>query len=141
MTTWGRGRQSFRIIQGDANEIVMALPLTHTVVTSPAYRDDLSDACLGGRADAGRADGRDGRVRRRPGKKRVVGKYASGPDLASTPVAVEAHPDRRVYTVKEAATVYFQGRVSQRELYNLFDQGEILGFRVGNVRAESRVRA
>ena len=27
--------------------------------------------------------------------------------------------------------VYFQGRVSQRELYNLFDQGEILGFRVG----------
>jgi hypothetical protein len=58
-------------------------------------------------------------------------RYASGPDLASTPTAIEAHPDQRVYTVKEAATVYFQGRVSQRELYNLFDQGEILGFRVG----------
>ena len=58
-------------------------------------------------------------------------RYAFGPDLASTPIAIEAHPDQRVYTVKEAATVYFQGRVSQRELYNLFDQGEIRGFRVG----------
>jgi hypothetical protein len=58
-------------------------------------------------------------------------RYASGPDLASTPIAIEPHPDQRVYTVKEAATVYFQGRISQRELYNLFDQGEILGFRVG----------
>ena len=58
-------------------------------------------------------------------------RYASGPDLSSTPIAIEADPDQRVYTVKEAATVYFQGRVSQRELYNLFDRGEILGFRVG----------
>ena len=37
----------------------------------------------------------------------------------------------RLYTVKEAAETYFQGKVSQRELYNLFDQGEVLGFRVG----------
>src|SRR5262249_61776597 len=56
---------------------------------------------------------------------------APGPGRASAPVAIEAHPDRRVYTVKEAATVYFQGRVSQRALYNLFDRGEIRGFRVG----------
>jgi DNA modification methylase len=32
-----RGKQSFRIIQGDATEIVKTLPLIHTVVTSPAY--------------------------------------------------------------------------------------------------------
>ena len=37
----------------------------------------------------------------------------------------------RIYIVKEAAEVYFQGKVSQRELYNLFDRGELLGFRVG----------
>src|SRR6516164_7386090 len=32
-----RGKQSFRIIQGNANEIVKTLPLIHTVVTSPPY--------------------------------------------------------------------------------------------------------
>jgi hypothetical protein len=37
----------------------------------------------------------------------------------------------RLFTVKEAAEIYFQGKISQRELYNLFDQGEVLGFRVG----------
>ncbi len=32
-----RKKQNFRIVQGDANEIVKALPLIHSVVTSPAY--------------------------------------------------------------------------------------------------------
>jgi DNA modification methylase len=32
-----RGKQSFRILQGDANQIVKTLPRVHTVVTSPAY--------------------------------------------------------------------------------------------------------
>lgn len=39
--------------------------------------------------------------------------------------------EERYYTVKEAAEVYFQGKVSARAVYFLFDRGELLGFRVG----------
>ena len=34
-------------------------------------------------------------------------------------------------TVKEAARDYFQGKVSERAVYALFDSGELRGFRVG----------
>jgi excisionase family DNA binding protein len=37
----------------------------------------------------------------------------------------------RYYTVKEAAEVYFQGKVSAREVYLLFSLGKLRGFRVG----------
>jgi excisionase family DNA binding protein len=37
----------------------------------------------------------------------------------------------RYYTVKEAAEVYFQGKVSAREVYFLFSRGDLRGFRVG----------
>jgi hypothetical protein len=37
----------------------------------------------------------------------------------------------RYYTVKEAAEVYFQGKVSAREVYCLFGRGALRGFRVG----------
>jgi hypothetical protein len=37
----------------------------------------------------------------------------------------------RYYTVKEAAADYFQGQVSEREVYALFARGELRGFRVG----------
>jgi len=38
----------------------------------------------------------------------------------------------RYYTVKEAAEVYFQGKISARAVYILFSRGEIRGFRVGS---------
>jgi excisionase family DNA binding protein len=37
----------------------------------------------------------------------------------------------RYYTVKEAAEVYFQNKVSARAVYVLFSRGELRGFRVG----------
>jgi len=37
----------------------------------------------------------------------------------------------RYFTVKEAAEVYFQGKVSARAVYLLFSRGELRGFRVG----------
>ena len=37
----------------------------------------------------------------------------------------------RYYTVKETAEVYFQGKVSAREVYFLFTRGDLRGFRVG----------
>lgn len=39
--------------------------------------------------------------------------------------------EERYYTVKEAAEVYFQGKVSARAVYVLFSQGDLRGFRVG----------
>jgi hypothetical protein len=40
--------------------------------------------------------------------------------------------DERFYTVKEAADLYFQGKVSAREVYFLFASGLVRGFRVGS---------
>ena len=37
----------------------------------------------------------------------------------------------KLLTVKEAASEYFQGKVSEREVYALYARGEIRGFRVG----------
>src|SRR5262245_12773378 len=37
----------------------------------------------------------------------------------------------KLLTVKEAADEYFQGKVSEREIYALFARGELRGFRVG----------
>ncbi len=37
----------------------------------------------------------------------------------------------KLLTVKEAAQDYFQGKVSERAVYALFDSGELRGFRVG----------
>jgi len=58
-------------------------------------------------------------------------RYALEPDTACVATPINRIAGHRVYTVKEAAEVYFQGRISQREIHNLFDQGELLGFRVG----------
>jgi hypothetical protein len=40
--------------------------------------------------------------------------------------------DERLYTVREAAQGYFQGKVSPREINALFHNGSIRGFRVGS---------
>jgi hypothetical protein len=58
-------------------------------------------------------------------------RYTADPDTTCIDTDIKWIAGQRVYTVKEAAEVYFQGRISQRELYNLFDKGELLGFRVG----------
>jgi hypothetical protein len=58
-------------------------------------------------------------------------RYAADPDTTCIGTDINWIADQRVYTVKEAAKVYFQGSISQREIYNLFEQGELLGFRVG----------
>jgi excisionase family DNA binding protein len=39
--------------------------------------------------------------------------------------------DGPVYTVKEASVIYFQGKVSVREVYCLFNAGQLRGCRVG----------
>jgi hypothetical protein len=43
----------------------------------------------------------------------------------------EAGIGDRVYSVREAADDYFQGKVSRRQVHNLFARGELPGFRVG----------
>ena len=58
-------------------------------------------------------------------------RYTADPETTYIDTDIKWIASRRVYTVKEAAEVYFKGRISQRELYNLFDKGELLGFRVG----------
>jgi hypothetical protein len=45
---------------------------------------------------------------------------------------IEGLPGDRYYTVKEAATEYFQGKVSARAVYVLFTRGDLRGFRVGS---------
>ena len=57
-------------------------------------------------------------------------RYVATPDTTCIGMDIKWVANRRVYTVKEAAEVYFKGRISQRELYNLFDKGVLLGFRV-----------
>jgi hypothetical protein len=57
--------------------------------------------------------------------------YALQPDTGCIATASKRIAGQGVYTVKEAAQVYFRGRISQREIYSLFDKGELLGFRVG----------
>jgi hypothetical protein len=42
----------------------------------------------------------------------------------------------RYYSVKQAASDYFQGMVSEREVYALFARGELRGFRVGGPRGK-----
>ena len=37
----------------------------------------------------------------------------------------------KLLTVKEAAQDYFQGKVSERAVYALYDSGQLRGFRVG----------
>jgi hypothetical protein len=43
-------------------------------------------------------------------------------------------PHERLLTVKEVSEGYFQGKVSEREVYGLFGRGELRGFRVGSGR-------